>query len=293
LDNIKALFVINPKSGVKKKLNIPDIIAKTIGTAIDYKIIFWEFKDQDISEIIRNYIKNENYNTVVAVGGDGTVNKIASVLINTNIAFGIIPMGSGNGLARHLKIPLTITKAIQLIIRGKNINIDSCAINNQPFFCTSGIGFDAQVGELFAHTKKRGFINYVKIILSLYKSYKPEEYLLEINDKIINVKAFLITFANANQWGNNAIIAPYADIQDGKINITIIKPFKFYNALAIVFRLYNKTIIHSPFAENYNAQNIKVLKRNSKVIHYDGEPCHADENLTINILPNSLKIIVP
>lgn len=293
MNPVKALFVINPKSGTKRKISIPDEITNNIDKNISYKIIYWETKEQDIAGIIKNYIDNENFNTVIAVGGDGTVNKIASILVNTDITFGIIPLGSGNGLARHLKIPISISKSIQLLNKGKSINIDSCSFNNNYFFCTAGIGFDAEVGKLFAKSKGRGLFNYLRIIIKVYRKYKPLNYQISFDNQTITTKAFLITFANANQWGNEAVIAPDADIQDGLINITLIKPFKFFYAFKLALSLYTYNIIYKRNVESYKARNIKFDIKDNYTLHFDGEPTDINGKVTINIIPQSLKIIVP
>ncbi|MDD5570362.1 MAG: diacylglycerol kinase family protein, partial [Bacteroidales bacterium] len=216
----------------------------------------------------------------------------ASVLVSTNITLAIIPSGSGNGLARHLKIPLNADGALRLLLNGNVKSIDSCYINEHPFFCTSGIGFDAHVGNIFAGSAKRGFLGYLGIVVSEIFGYKPKFYELEIDGNKISVKAFLITFANADQYGNNAVIAPYADIQDGIIEVTVIKPFNVFNAIIMAIRLFAGNINKSCCVETYKAKNIKLVFAQSNIIHYDGEQEEITGNIEIKNQKQSLRVLV-
>jgi YegS/Rv2252/BmrU family lipid kinase len=292
IESSKVLFVINPNSGRRKKIDISEIIKKEVDPSVNFKIIYWESSEQDIVKIIKELIEKENFDFVFAVGGDGTVNKVASALINKNVVLGIIPIGSGNGLARHLKIPLDIKKSLYLLNKAKYIEIDTCYINNKPYFITSGVGFDAHIGKLFANSKSRGFYSYLKITISELFKYKSQQYHLTIDDKEINIKAFLITFANANQYGNNVIIAPNADIQDGIIEVTVIKPFNIFQAIAIAFRLFNHSINKSSAVETFKGKKIKLIRTGNLSVHYDGEPDKLSEMLTIDNQTRSIKVLV-
>ena len=238
----KILFLINPISGTQLKEHLPGMIKDLIDASIfDVEIVITKYKGE-ASEIVRQKLL-ANYRYFVAVGGDGTVNEIAKELINSRGILGIIPIGSGNGLARHLQIPLQPKKAIQIINNLKHQAIDYGLINKTPFFCTCGVGFDALIGDKFAQCKGRGLTNYVKTTIREYFNYKPEMYQITIDDeRTIKRQAFLITFANGSQYGNNAYIAPHADICDGKLDICIISPFKLYNAPGIGIRLFAKNI---------------------------------------------------
>lgn len=287
----KVLFVINPNAGTKNNSNLPEKIRSKLQNFHDPEILLWEHPEMDIKRLISGYLKKQDVDRVVAVGGDGTVNKVAEALTGTGIPLGIIPTGSGNGLSRHLKISLKLKKAIDIIIEGNTIDIDTCKINERPFFCTSGVGFDAYVGKLFADPGKRGFKTYAKIIMSEFRKYKPREYQLIIDDKTIKTEAFLITFANAGQYGNAAVIAPEADIRDGFIDVIILKPFKAINSLELATRLYTKSIHLSKYTETYRAKNIRLIRKEPGLVHYDGEPCEMGEELEISIDPLSLKMI--
>jgi diacylglycerol kinase (ATP) len=289
----KILFIINPISGTKYKGHLPGIIKELTDSAFfDVEVVITKYKGE-ATEIVHQKMTG-NYNYFVAVGGDGTVNEIAKALIGTRAVLGIIPVGSGNGLARHLQIPLQPKLAIQIINKRNYLAIDYGLINSIPFFCTCGVGFDALIGEKFAQCKGRGFTNYVKTTISEYFNYKPEMYQITIDDECkINRQAFLITFANGSQYGNNAYIAPKADIYDGKLDICILSPFRLYRAPLVGIRLFSKNINRSPLMYNQKAAKILLERVSDGVIHFDGEPCHMDKILEISVVNRGLNVIVP
>ena len=286
------LFIVNPKAGVKKKNLFRDIELLSNRIGLKYRILVWEKPDQDIVTLIKENL-DDSIDIVVAIGGDGMVNKVAQALVNTKFAMGIIPMGSGNGLARYLKIPLDIEKSMDVLLNGKIVKVDTCEINNHLFLATAGAGFDAHVGKLFANSTKRGFLSYVKITLYQFRTYRPLNYELIIDGKPYNIEAFSVTIANANQWGNNAVIAPEADIQDGVMEITILKPFKMISAPIIAIRLFNKTIHLSKHSVTFKAKEILLKRNDSGAVHYDGEPDEMGEDLKISINPLTLNMVVP
>ena len=289
----KILFLINPLSGTSHKEHLPEIIKELADSAIfDIEIVITKYKGE-ATEIVRQKL-SENCRYFVAVGGDGTVNEIAKALINTKAIMGIIPVGSGNGLARHLQIPLQSRKAIELINKQKYQAIDYGLINNKPFFCTCGVGFDALISEKFAQCKGRGASNYVRTVILEYFKYKPEIYQITVeNEPMINRPAFLITFANGSQYGNNAYIAPNADICDGKLDICILSPFKLFKAPGIGFRLFSKNIDKSSLMHSEKASNILLERESEGVIHIDGEPCMMGKKIEISLISKGLNVIVP
>lgn len=289
----KILFIINPISGTLNKKKLPGMIEELIDAAIfDFEIVTTRHKGE-ATEIVSQKL-TEKFRYFVAVGGDGTVNEIAKALINTQGIMGIIPVGSGNGLARHLQIPLQPEKAIKVINKIKFQAIDCGLINDTPFFCTCGIGFDALIGEKFAQCKGRGLSNYIKTTIKEYFNYKPELYKITIDhERVISRKAFLITFANGSQYGNNAYIAPNADISDGKLDICILSPFRLYKAPGIGIRLFAKNIHKSPLMHSEQAQNIILERASDGVVHFDGEPCHMGKILNISLINRGLNVIIP
>ena len=287
----KILFVINPVSGNKSKDYIPNLIKQKFNVnEYDVKVITTRFAGE-ATQLVKQYV-NKEYKKVVAVGGDGTVNEVASAIVETDAILGIVPLGSGNGLARHMKIPLKPQKALDLIKEGNHTKIDYGKINDRKFFCTTGIGFDAHIGHVFSKLEGRGFHNYIKATVSEFRRYQPKRYEISMNGTTIMRDAFLITFANASQYGNNAHIAPKADINDGKLEIAIMRSFPLITAPGIGARLFLKNIDKSVYLETYQCKSIIVKRKAPDVIHYDGEPEEMDEVLNIKVIPDGLNIFV-
>lgn len=232
------------------------------------------------------------YDMVVAVGGDGTINEVASALVGSKTVLGVVPCGSGNGLSRFLQIPMDIEKAI-LNLNGDNVAvIDSARANGKPFFNMAGMGFDAHISEVFSHNKKRGFISYIKSSLQEVINYKPQYYHLEIDGTVYEREAFMVSFANSSQYGNNAHVSPQASVQDGLLDVCIIKPFPLYRFVSLVIRMFNKTANKSRFVEIINGKHIVVKRKTAGPMHLDGEPEIAQAEVKIDILPASLNILV-
>src|SRR6056297_1882301 len=283
----KILFVVNPVSGKKSKDFIPDLIKQTFDEdQYNTKIIYTSFSGE-ATHIVKQYF-NKGYKKVVAVGGDGTVNEVASAITETDGVLGIIPTGSGNGLARHLKIPMNVRKALVIIKKGHQIKMDFGTINDQKFFCTTGVGFDAHIGHVFSKAQGRGFASYLKATLSEFRRYLPERYEISMNGTTYMRDAFLITFANASQYGNNAHIAPKAQISDGELDVEIMKAFPIVSAPHLGIRLFAKNIDRSRYVETFRCKNIVVKRQIPGVIHYDGEPLEMGEILNIKVIPEGL-----
>jgi len=289
----RILFIVNPISGTRGKESILHIINNTIDKETFEPEILFTRKKGDALQIISEKIA-EGFKYFVAVGGDGTVNEVGSAIINTDCVMGIIPLGSGNGLARHLRIPLDAAKAIQVINKLRVESIDYGLVNGLPFFCTCGVGFDAHIGYRFAKEKGRGFFNYVKVALTDFISYKPKKYKVKIDGtQKMKVKAFLITCANASQYGNNAYIAPNADIQDGLLDIAIMSPINLLQAPAIGAMLFTRTINKSTVLQTGKAQKVVIKRKREDVVHFDGEPIIMDRKIKITVVNKGLRIIVP
>ena len=286
-------YLINPISGTKSKTKIPGWIEKlTDRTIYEPEIVFTQYKGE-ATEIVTKKL-SEGYRYFVAVGGDGTVNEIGKALINSNGIMGIIPCGSGNGLARHLQIPLEPKEAIVMFNKKNEFAIDYGEINDLPFFCTCGVGFDALIGDKFALAKGRGLANYIKIAIHEFFNYKAEEYCLTIdNQPKITYKAFVVTFANGSQYGNNAYISPKADISDGLLDICILSPFSLLNAPVLGARLFLKNVDKSKLLKIHYGSQILLERNHSGVIHFDGEPRQMGKQLHIRIINKGLKILVP
>lgn len=285
----KIAFIINPNAGVKKKIDVIEFINEHFSKNSSYDLIVW--KNKDDLESIKQQILSGNYTAAVACGGDGTVNMVASVVAHTPIALGIFPLGSGNGLALSNKIPLDLKEALKVIERGSIKKIDGATINGKSFFCTAGVGFDAHIANEFATSTKRGFITYFKTTIKEFFSYSPSSYKITIDGKVIETKAFLITVANAGQWGNDVYIAPEAELNDGILNISILKPFSHFAIPMIGIKLFSKKIHTSISLQSEKGKHIEIEFSGKLPVHFDGEPLTISDKLSIAIMPSALKVV--
>jgi len=286
----RFLFIINPIAGVRSKKDIPQQIQSVFeGSGREYEIVFTKARGH-ATELAQEAV-SKNFDAVVAVGGDGTVNEVATGLVGQTPALGIIPLGSGNGLARHLQIPIHIRKSIQYLLKAAPITIDHCRLNDLPFFCTAGVGFDAQVGKVFAEQKTRGFSTYLKTVITEYKSYKCESYKLSIDGRKMEIQAFLLSFANASQYGNNVFIAPQASLQDGYIDVCMMHPFPLWTLLNLGVKLFTKKVNTFHYLDIVKAKHVEIERNAHGPVHLDGEPMHMDARLTVTIVPNSLRVL--
>jgi YegS/Rv2252/BmrU family lipid kinase len=230
---------------------------------------------------------------VIAIGGDGTVNEVARALVESPAILGIIPMGSGNGLARDLAIPMDSRKALEVIAERKIRTIDYCKANNRIFFCTCGVGFDASVSESFAKTKRRGPFSYMKSVVSEYLKFKPDTYDIIFENEVLSKKAFLVTCANASQYGNNAFIAPQADMNDGMMDIAVLSPFSPLDVGHLLVQMFTKQISKNRKMQYYRSKKLSIKRVKSGIIHIDGEPVYMDKTISFEVFHNGLHVIVP
>ena len=287
----KIAFIINPISGTGKKEDLTALILQELDTTLfEPEIAFTKFRGNG-TELAKSYV-DKGYHYIVAVGGDGTVNEVAQALVHTDCSLGIIPIGSGNGLARHLGIPMNTQKAIQQLNQSESIFMDYGLVNDKPFFCTCGTGFDAYVSTEFAKGKKRGIMSYIEKIITGYFSYKSQNYHLVGEGIDLNAKAFVLTFANASQWGNNAYIAPQASVQDGKMDISIMSNFPIIAIPTLALQLFAKTIDKDLFMTTLRSDQITLYREESGPFHYDGEPYEEGTEIHVKTVQDGLKVLV-
>jgi diacylglycerol kinase (ATP) len=288
----KIIFVVNPISGTQSKELILSLLNEKIDKArYSWEVVYTERAGHAVE--IAAKAAEEKADIVVAIGGDGTINEIARSLVHTDTALGIIPCGSGNGLARHLHIPMEPKKALEVLNEGCMDVIDYGKINGTDFFCTCGVGFDAAVSQKFAGEKRRGSLTYIKNTVEEYLSYKPEPYELLIDNQTVKEKAFLVACGNASQYGNNAFIAPHANIQDGKMDITILSPFGPLDIAPLAIQLFTKQIDRNSKIKTFKGKEVTIIRQNPGVMHLDGEPIMADSRIEISVLPKSLNVLTP
>jgi YegS/Rv2252/BmrU family lipid kinase len=288
----RIAYIINPISGVTDKKTITDYISKTTDTnRFDLEIYLTKCVNDGYRQA-KEYAA-AGFNRVIAVGGDGTVNEVGRGLLGSDTALGIIPLGSGNGFARHLKISLNYQKAAHTAQNGEIVPSDYGVLNGREFFCTAGTGFDAQVGQRFAQAGRRGFVSYAQASFMEYIHYSPQNYRITIDGTTFSRRAFMITCANTSQWGYNAYIAPDASLNDGLIDLVIVSPFSFVVAPIIGLRVFTKSIYNSRNIEIYRVRNAVIEREKAGCVHLDGEPLNEERVLKMRAVAGQLKIIVP
>ena len=283
-------FIVNPISGTKAKNRVAKLIRELLDTRqFAPTVVATEYAGHATQ--LAQHFAMEDYYAVVAVGGDGTVNEVASGLIGTNTALGIIPNGSGNGFARHLDISTRMNRAIEMLNSSEVINVDYGLVNDIPFFSTFGVGFDAVVAHDFADSS-RGLKGYVQSIFKDLFQYKPETYHLEGEGIDLCTTAFLINFANAGQWGYDAYIAPKASVQDGWLDVAVVTEFPMTAAAGLALSLFTKDIDENLYMNTIRAKELTLTRTSAGAAHIDGTPTTMPDKLHIKIVEDGLKVLV-
>ena len=285
------VFITNPISGTISKARIPELVE----SRLDHARFSYEFVETAYAghaTLIAKEAAARGVDVVCAIGGDGTVNEVGRALVGTNTAMAILPCGSGNGLARHLLLPMDLKRCVDIINSDTVERLDSGVINGHPFFCTCGMGFDAFISMKFAEAGKRGVFTYVENMLREGLSYKPETYEIEDEMGSKRYQAFLISVANASQYGNNAYIAPHASMSDGLLDVIIMQPFSLIDAPQVTLELLNKTIDKNANIRTFQARHVHIHRSKPGLIHYDGDPLMSDADVEISVCPKSINIMV-
>ena len=291
LDKVK--FIQNPKSGlIKSPLFVRKLVELSLENA-SFEFDFTETRHRGHAyELAREAIE-DGYDTVVAIGGDGTANEVASALIHTPVKMGIIPTGSGNGLARGVNIPVSVWRASKLLLNGRVRQIDAGSVQGKPYFVVAGVGFDALVGKLFDDTSLRGPLPYFTIGFREFLYYKPEVFILRFNGKQIAAPALLVAVANTRQWGNGAIISPNAQVDDGLLDVCIIRRVKLLYALFHLPKLFTGKIDRIRKYDRFQTKELEIVREKPGPYHADGEPGEDQEVLRFHVTHKCLNIIVP
>ena len=288
----KLLAVINPISGTANKQYIPETITEVMDESKWDVMIRFTQRPGHATDLAKQAIK-QGYYGVLAIGGDGTINEVAAALRDSDTALGIIPNGSGNGLARHLNIPIDVKRALEEINNDRIEQFDYCMANQHPFFCTCGVGFDAHVSAKFAESKKRGPMTYLKNTLVEYLRYRSEEYSIETADQVLTERAFVIACGNASQYGNNAFITPNASMQDGLIDVTLIQPFTPLDTAVLGILLFTKHIDQDTNIQSFRTPSLTIHRPKAGVMHIDGEPMMMEADIEVKCIHNGIKIFLP
>ena len=286
---VKTLFVVNERSGARRRFDVRDIIRRTMTGP--FEIVPCGAKD-DLDAIV-DRAEAEGFDVLYAAGGDGTVHETAKRLIGRKPALGILPIGSGNGFARHIGLPMDPEKSLLACRGGRVVTIDTAEVNGTPFVGVMGMGFDAVVAERFAMSEVRGLKTYLREGLLAFRRFRAEEYEIAAESTTLTVRAFVVAIANSGQYGNDARIAPLASLQDGVLDVVVVDDIKLVQAAALVPRLFRGTIDKSKRATIVQGKRIEIRRPAAGAAQLDGEPVSLPERLSVRIVPQSLRVLVP
>jgi YegS/Rv2252/BmrU family lipid kinase len=285
------LFIINPVAGVRRKDKIPRYINKYLDhNKFHYEVIYTEARGH-ATAIAENAAKN-GIDIVCVAGGDGSVNEVASALIGSNTALAILPSGSGNGLARHLGYSINMRSTLSIINEYCVKKIDVCYVNGQCFFSLIGIGFDAYAAKLFSKEERRGFIAYTLASVKSIVSFQPYTYTMDINNETLHGKAFMINVCNSNQFGYNVKIAPHADLQDGIMDVVIVKDMPKIKLPLLVIQLFMRSHLFSMNIKYIKTDKLTISSPTYSYLQIDGETVHKTKDFDISIKKEALPVLV-
>ena len=290
---LKACFIFNPASGSNRRSpRLRDRAREFIAENDWDASVVSTTHPRHATDLARRAVA-EGCTLVVAIGGDGTMNEVATALVDSPAVFGLIPCGSGNGLGRHLGIPGAGRGAFRTLLDGHPLAIDTGVINTDPFFCAAGVGFEALIASHFSKLTNRGFSGYLRTGARAWHNYRPEVYRIHHNGSTVNIEAFTLAFANSAQYGNNAFIAPGASVRDGLIDMTAIPRVNFLNAVPLLWRLFHGSLDRVPSVTRLRGGPFVIERAKPGWVHTDGEPRAEASRLEVAVKPKSLRIMVP
>lgn len=287
---MKLQLIINPISGTTTKSGLAELAGKIL-RAHELHISYTTCAG-DATRIARQAVA-DGFEGVIAAGGDGTINETAIALCDTGVPMGIVPCGSGNGLARHLGIPIDMKLALAIIAERHVVNADYGTVNGKPFFCTFGVGFDAAVSHRFARQHRRGKLTYIRSAISEYISYHPQTYTISANGKILTEKAFLVTVCNASQYGNNAYIAPEASITDGLLDITVVHAGSPIDTAVLGVDMFMGFVNRNTMIHTFRAPAAVIYRQSDGEAHIDGEPVLLDDIMDVRCRQVGIALFTP
>jgi YegS/Rv2252/BmrU family lipid kinase len=288
---MNALFLINDRSGPRRQFDVRSVI-RAHWPHQECEIASCPAAREDLDSIIAAAVRN-GVEVVFAVGGDGTVHEVARRLIDQPVALGIVPTGSGNGFARHLGLSIEPSNLLRAVATASVATIDTAEVNGKPFLGVMGVGFDAFIAERFASSTVRGMFTYVRDGILAYASYRAQKYEVTIDGKTTIENAFVVAVANSSQYGNNARIAPLASLQDGLLDVVIIRDVSILGVPEMMARLFSGSLHRSRNVTTIQGKEIVIRRDSAGPAHLDGEPLVLPEELRVRIRPKSLRVLVP
>lgn len=287
----KTCFILNPMAGPSRRHDMPALIARHFGALeAEYEIRLTEYAGHAVG--LAQAAAAEGFRVVAAVGGDGTVNEVGRGLLGTDAALSIVPQGSGNGLARHLKVPLVLPAALRRLAAPAFSRMDVGVMNGHPFFCTAGLGFDAHVSQHFAQAGSRGLSTYLRVTLREYRRYRPVAVHADLNGQVLETDCYVLAFANASQYGNNAYIAPLADLRDGLLDVCLIDALPVIRAIKVSLGMALGNLPQSKAAEYFRVPRGRVVAAAPLGFHVDGDYLGHATEFVVELLPLALAVAV-
>ncbi|PTS91595.1 lipid kinase [Flavobacterium sp. HMWF030] len=250
-------FIINPVSGGGRH-SLPDFYIRQFFPSDRYKISTDYTMSRKHALVLTQKALQQNPDIIVACGGDGTINEVASCLIGTDVKLGIIPLGSGNGLASHLNIPHDIGKSLEVIREGRKIRIDAGRINQHYFFSNTGIGIDAMIIRKYEHSGKRMLFSYVRAAVASTFEYSAQPAIVSFDDRVIPIKPFMVFVSNSNEMGYNMTLTPDAMLTDGKLDLVLIPELSFFEKIALGYRILTRSVSRFKKAQHHLVQSLQI-----------------------------------
>lgn len=288
----QALLIINPISGTRSKQGLGDIVASKLRECGVKTKVRITTAGGDAYKMAKEAAE-AGFDMVLAAGGDGTVNETANAIAHSKCVLGILPLGSGNGLARSLGIPQDIYEALKVVCTGNVMTCDRGLANGFPYYCTFGVGFDAAVSQKFAVTKKRGKVTYIRSAFREFLNYRSQAYALQINGHTLTVKALLIAVCNAPQYGNNAYIGPKAKLADGLLDITVVHSDNPFSAMLMGMDLFTGNIDKNRSIQCFRTPSVTIVRKEDGPVHLDGEPLQMGKRIDITCDEKALMVFAP
>ncbi len=288
------MIIINRKAGTDREKRLGDAIRQHLpASQFSVETTYLQYLGHG-ADLAREAVKR-GVDTVVAVGGDGSINEIAQGLLGSATALAIVPLGSGNGLARALKIPLDAEEALAVVARGIRKPMDVGFANEHLFLSNAGVGFDALIADRFRHSKKRGLLNYARLVIGGFSSYDPSLYTIDTDGEKREQKAFLMTVANGNQFGYEFKLAPQASVFDGLLDVCLVPPVRFWDLLPLSIRSLRGDVHKSRYMQHFAGKEITISSTDLSCLQVDGDavPLGKDKTVYFRIAPGALQVIIP
>lgn len=287
-------FIINPRAGpARNQVRLRNLISENLRRSLRLDALHVTGSSGEAIEVARQAATGE-FDPIVAVGGDGTINEVANGIYGTGARLAVLPGGSGNGLARHFGIPLSLRESLQVLSAGKTLDIDVGWCGSRLFLVTCGVGLDALVAFEFENSKSRGILSYFRVAVSQLRKFQPEEMFISGDGQLgQTLRPLLVTAANLNQYGGGALIAPGASATDGLLDVVVIEPVSLLRGISLVPNLFGGRLERVPEVSVFKTPTLTIRRLAPGPIHLDGDPIQSPAEISIHVEPRAMRLVVP